>query len=274
MSSNLIEVSDYQVHRTADNKLDSKYKDIRDLALSGNLYYADKLAFVWNFPAKVFKAFEDVYLLTYLFDGQIQRYYYDLHGIEYEYYGVEKDTDGYKLVDRSFYNENRQSLKQLITVYEGPLNDIGTKNTALSKSWFMNARNSQNVKQLKNNNYNFFRNIIGASSSQIIWTKFIDFENKLKGKGYSNGFTAFNLRATNEHVNKDTLAFCLNRFMNPIETAFFRQYNVEVNEDLLALSDLLQWLFRSAIRVGKPVQVYVPSLRMRHLLIKWLNNEI
>jgi len=62
--------------------------------------------------------------------------------------------------------------------------------------------------------------------------------------------------------------------MNPIEKHFFHQHDVLIDEDLLALSDLLQWIFRSAVREGKPVQIYVPSRRMRTLLIKWLNNEL
>ncbi|HEY2491336.1 MAG TPA: hypothetical protein VGI33_00130 [Paenibacillus sp.] len=51
-------------------------------------------------------------------------------------------------------------------------------------------------------------------------------------------------------------------------------HNVTVNEEMLALSDLLQWLFRSAIRDGQPVKIYVPSRRMRILLQRWLDNEI
>ncbi|HFJ9318626.1 TPA: hypothetical protein ACGW54_003937 [Bacillus tropicus] len=110
---------------------------------------------------------------------------------------------------------------------------------------------------------------------------------KLKGKGFSKEeqkdnpdavgkacFTAFNLRATNKYKHKTVLAFCLNRYMNPIEKQFFHRHDVLIDEDLLALSDLLQWIFRSAVREGKPVQIYVPSRRMRTLLMKWLNNEL
>jgi hypothetical protein len=62
--------------------------------------------------------------------------------------------------------------------------------------------------------------------------------------------------------------------MNPIEERFFSEHNIKVDEELLALSDLLQWIFRSSIREGKPINIYIPSKRMRELLIKWINNEI
>ena len=62
--------------------------------------------------------------------------------------------------------------------------------------------------------------------------------------------------------------------MHPIEKAFFEDNNVIVNEDLLALSDLIQWIFRGSIRNDVPMKVYIPSLRMRKLLYKFLNYEL
>ncbi len=56
-------------------------------------------------------------------------------------------------------------------------------------------------------------------------------------------FTNFNLRATNNYRHKTNLAFCLNRFISHIEAHFFDHHKIKVDEDLLALSDLLQWIF-------------------------------
>ena len=44
------------------------------------------------------------------------------------------------------------------------------------------------------------------------------------------------------------------------------------NEDIWALSELIQWLFRSAIREEKEVNLYMPSSRMRSLLKDWLDS--
>ena len=35
---------------------------------------------------------------------------------------------------------------------------------------------------------------------------------------------------------------------------------------------MLQWIWRSAIRDGKPINAYIPSKRMRELLINWMND--
>jgi hypothetical protein len=42
-------------------------------------------------------------------------------------------------------------------------------------------------------------------------------------------------------------------------------------EEQFALIEMIQYLYRSAIRERKPINVYIPSLRMRELLKSWLN---
>ena len=57
--------------------------------------------------------------------------------------------------------------------------------------------------------------------------------------------------------------------MNSMVKRFFQFHEIKVNEDLFALSELLQWLIRSAIRNDEPIDVYIPSTRMRTLLEKY-----
>jgi hypothetical protein len=52
------------------------------------------------------------------------------------------------------------------------------------------------------------------------------------------------------------------------------------DQDMWALSEMLQMLFRSAIRGDKEkgddsrhIKLYIPSQRMRNLLESWLNDE-
>ncbi|GED72543.1 hypothetical protein BRE01_62450 [Brevibacillus reuszeri] len=61
-------------------------------------------------------------------------------------------------------------------------------------------------------------------------------------------------------------------YLKPYVTGFFHDKGVKVNEDLFATSEMLQWLWRSAIREGREITLYIPSSRMRRLLINWLND--
>jgi len=98
---------------------------------------------------------------------------------------------------------------------------------------------------------------------------------RLQGKGYTKGFIPWTTRATNDYQDTHNLAFAYNLYMKPFEKQFFEDAGVIVNEDLLALSDLLQWIWRSAIRKSdaERINIYIPSIRMRTLLYQWLNNE-
>ena len=73
--------------------------------------------------------------------------------------------------------------------------------------------------------------------------------------------------------SKTSLAYVANIFMNPIVKNYFRINGIEIDEERYALSEMIQWVWRSAIRGGKPISIYVPSKRMRELLISWLENE-
>ena len=64
--------------------------------------------------------------------------------------------------------------------------------------------------------------------------------------------------------------FC-NIFFNPVIKKFFETRNIKMNEDLYSLSELIQWIYRSRIRNGGKINLYIPSKRMRQLLIDWLN---
>ena len=65
----------------------------------------------------------------------------------------------------------------------------------------------------------------------------------------------------------------MNRYMNPIVKNFFLQHGVAVDEDGYALSEMLQFIWRSAIRNGEEIWVYIPSIRMRNLLKQWIEEN-
>lgn len=61
--------------------------------------------------------------------------------------------------------------------------------------------------------------------------------------------------------------------MNPIEKKFFEQYGIKVDQDAWALSEMIQWIWRSRIRTDQPISVYIPSKRMRDLLQQYLTTD-
>lgn len=253
------------------------YSSIMRLAKSGNLFYHRGKFLIWAFPPQIFNAFSDVFVMTYLFKGQIQRYYFDLYGFHYEFYSVAKVGDRYELQDYDKTKENRAELMKLVDVYEGNLNDISDRDNALSATFLRNLT-AEKEDEIRKNIYNYFRNIAKAKGKEILWTtlkgEHDTVRKALSGRGYSRSFLQCNARATNSYQDRWALAYVFNRYMNPIERAFFEDNGVKVDQDALAVSDLLQWVYRSRIRVGGDVMLYLPSSRMRELLEAWSNYEI
>ena len=257
---------------------DGRYKDIKNLAENETLYtYGEGNFYYWCFPAKIFDLFYKTYILTYQFEYQIQRYYYDLFNVEYEYKSVAKVEGKYTLVDYTKDLEAIAHLKSLITIYEGKMNTnyFGKKskyNNELSSSWLKNASDVQ-FNQLKKNLENFFRKVCKAKQNEILWSCYKKFVPNLKGKGYTKAWLEYNARATNNYKDRTALAYVCNAYMNPNEVQFFSSYNIQIDQDGLALNTMLQWIWRSAIRDDKSIQIYIPSQRMRELLKQYLDGE-
>lgn len=269
-----IEIVDNRVVWTGEGYVEGRFNDIKYLAKAGNLFYHRGSFLIWTFPPAVFGAFDRVIVMTYLFDGQLQRYYYELHGVDYDYKSV-KQTEGgrYEMTEYRREDEGRAEILRLIDLYEGPMNDIGKIPNSFSASWLNNSK-PEMFAQIKRNLNNFLRNICRASGDDILWTTKKDHRQKLNGKGYTKSFLHCNARATNEYADRWALAYVFNRYMHPFERAFFEDRDITVNQDLLAVSDLLQWVWRSRIRKGEAIKLYIPSSRMRSLLIAWSKYEI
>ncbi|AKR34233.1 DEAD/DEAH box helicase family protein [Bacillus cereus] len=269
---------------------DSDYKEgqftkIRNLAEANNLMIYDNVAMYWTFPVEAFKAFEEVYVLTYMFDGQIQRYYYDLFKVRYAYHSVGTINGKYELIPYvPLHKENKAHLKELINIFysttrdKTDLNKIGEGRYAFSVSKLEGLIKDNHLKKLiKDNAYNFYRHKCKANSNDVMWTTFLGDKDAIKKaitpKNLKKQFVSVTMRATNDYADKSVCIYLANMFMNPIIKRFFTSKGVEVNQDLFALSELLQWVFRSRVRKGEKIQLYIPSERMRTLLEQYLNNE-
>ncbi|MGY0701841.1 hypothetical protein ACW6VA_11055 [Bacillus subtilis] len=252
---------------------ETRYDDIRDMALNNNLMYFKDNILIWNFPADIFKLFKEVYILTYMFDAQIQRYYYDINNIKYQKYVSEFIDGQYRFTKHNTeYESNlKAQLRNKIKIYEGNLNTVGQLDYSLSSNWYKN-KSPYTIKKVKNNVFNYFNNIVKSSSDEAMWTTYSEHKNKVKGNGYTKGFVSCNARATNDFKHKKHLVYTINRYVNTVLYNYFKEkYQITIDQDAFALSELVQWIWRSAIRDGEEITLYIPSLRMRELLIEWLN---
>lgn len=276
LNSNYIKVDEKgKIDWTAED-YEGRFEEFKNLCNLGSLYLYASQIFVWCFPISIFEAMGKTYILTHHFEGQLQSSYYRFHNVEYEMMYVnktreetEEKKDLYTLIPykKEYDLEDVRNLSDKINIYDGNLNY--SKGISLSSSWF-NKTDKVVLKTVKNNTVNYFRHIVRGKSEENMWTTLKIAKPYLKGDGYSKGFVELNARATNKYKHKKNLAYLYNRYLNPIESGFFRKYGIQVNEEIYALSELIQWIFRSAIRDGKPINIYIPSERMRNILKEYL----
>lgn len=309
LGENIIEVgADYKVHwrgghyGAGDN---FKFAAVEKYAKLGRLYCVRRQFLLTIFPPEMFGKFEKVYVLTYLFPGSLLDCYFKMYKIGCQRASVYNGDGVYSIGNYSTAADMafRKKCRELVDVYVGDLNKA--KRT-LSKAWYKRATDDI-LKQLKNDVYTYFhrRLRVKASDGDIMWTCPSDYERKIQGAGYTRMrqmtkaekelpkeefkklekklkcFVPCNAKASNDYKDRWAMAYCCNMFFNPNIEGFFTDHNdlrecqgvepIVPDENKFALSCLIQWMCRGRIRDGRAVSIYIPSERMRNILLNWMN---
>lgn len=260
------------------------------------------------FPPQIFDAFTEVTILSYLFKGSVFDAYLQMHHLDYTLGSVTGQYGkGFQFTEYCDDAEIRQSLKPLINLYDGKANQIGEKRTALCDSWYNSAEDAD-IKAVRTGFNTFLKGAKAASPDRLLmWTTFVSEREKLCINGakavrkltpeetaalkadpnYKNHeldklrcFIPCNCKATNDYSDRQILAYLVNRFYNPILRRMFKRvYGINLDENRFALSEMIQWIWRSRIRQAalpkneREIDLYIPSARMRNLLQRWLDGE-
>lgn len=269
----LAEVDDRGIVRWKDPEYDGRFSDYKDMANIGSLFQEDS-ALLNILNPDLLQAFDEVFMLTYLFEGQYQKGYLEYFDLPYRVVGVRRDTNGFYFSDRP---DDPPSLDytRLIGIVDDPkMNSAGNGPYALSKSWYdRRGYDNTDIRALRNNMKRFFQGIPNGSSETRLWTCFKGDVGKLvdaRTGRFRNNFLQSSARATNEYRGRTDIAYMINRFVDPNITKFFASKDVAIDTQVYALSEMLQWIWRSAIRDDRPINLYIPSKRMRELLIGWI----
>lgn len=229
-------------------------------------------AFYWALPPDLITSFKNVFILTYLFEGQSLYYFLKIYNIPYRRIGITRSEDGVYSFGKypGYIPDYVKNLgEKFKIVYNDKLNSVGDDYHALSMSWF--KRGGDDVERLKKNVSNCYNNIWrDVPADKRLWGSYKGACNQIKGKGYSKAFITFNTKATNKYRKRDYLVYLANIFMNVEERKFYELHGIDINEDMYALSIMVQWIWRSAIRDGGDITLYIPSKRMRTLLVNWI----
>lgn len=275
----LADVDETGVVSWRDADYEGKFDGYKAMADAGTLYCVCGSFFEIMAPHR-FLAFDEIFMMTYLFDGQLQKAYMDYFGFTYDVVGIEQDDQGFKFSSRPDDPPEMNYFKFIHIVglsgkQNAKMNEVGQSRTALSANWFKTrGRSDPDIKRLRSNMHYFFHKMTESRARERLWTTFKLYSPWLYGdrNRYSSDFLSLNARATNAYRGAISVAYLVNRFVDPNILKFFATRDIKIDPDLFALGEMLQFIWRSAIRDNRPINLYIPSSRMRGLLVGWMKD--
>lgn len=272
-----------------------KYHQFRNYVKSGMVYVAkrDHRMMVTQLPIKLFTSAKKVIIITYMFDGNVLDCFLRLKGIE-----VKPFTEvELKIIDK-------QTIRDNIKLVEPSGKFKKCSKFGLSSTWYSGDKEfaiDGKYKKCTLADLNLIANLIAsvgrnnsATAQDMMYTLpkarsgLPDVQTQLRGivkpKNYfmSEKPTRYNkgkycwlsshTRATNDYAHKWCVVHAYNRYpLTPVKS-YLQDYGVGINDDVFALSELLQFVWRSRIRKGESIVLCIVSERMRELFVRWLND--
>jgi hypothetical protein len=275
------------------DKYDGRFKDIMNYCTSGSVFlFKDtkktKMFMIWNLPAYFFQVGKTMRVMTFRFRHSIIRAYFDLHKLNYrvEYTNREQQTKMHQRASDSI---------DLLDLPKNIQQHLMGK-TVLCHSWHRNQR-EEDLKTIGTKMSNWLRKTVHATPDNLIYTcskamsdpsnkknlalprfrnKKITAEQRKEGITNLGPWLPFNTNGTNLFMDKTVVLYMHNVYPNITLTKFFEENKVYFNKDEYALSCLLQFVWRSAVRKREPekVKLILPSLRMKKLFQEWRDAEL
>jgi len=245
--------------------------------LSANLFHMAKAeslfaigdnVLVWELPPILLKAVGSLTVYTFLAEGSLMAGFMRRNGIDF-------------IHDRDLASERefRETAKRLIEVRDMP--SINSLRFSYSGQQSMPKASHKKVSMaLKNTRERLLRGIpkdnIMITSAKDLWSTHQGSPGPIavESRMYDDTHWVPNTtRGTNDYRHCSHLFYLWDQHLNP-RIAEFLGVDGQHNRDMYAVSELIQWVYRSRVRDGLPIVLWMPSGRMRKLLQRWLDGEL
>jgi hypothetical protein len=236
-------------------------KTLYPLAKRGRLWKGSAGGFFVNeIPHEIFTVPAVVQVFTYLADYSLMRVYLERRGIDVE---IVRDDQN----DAAF----RSMLERLLTIKGSTvLGKLGwgysKQEARTDKQWDAVARALGSVRK------NLFK---GVDPKNILWSCVKAAKGKAGSRISRMGgakWAAWNVKGTNDYRHCTHAVYLSDLYLHPSISGFYG--TDQKFADGWAVSELIQWVFRTQLREGKPVELMLPAERMRGLLQRFLKHEL
>jgi len=239
---------------------------------SGRLYYDGKKHFIQTIPTSLFTHADSVTVLTFLSEGSLFLKFLEKHQIDYRVLRSSKCNQEFQQRARDNLRIHRMpSLDKVSfgyskqTSYKPKSKEVGSIRNALKN---LKQRDLAGV-DLKNliitcAKQNWFHRS-GSSYNEAKPSLFSIDSRMFKGANWLPNTT----RGTNDYLHCTHAIYLYEQNANPILLNWLDANDTQFKSDY-ALTEMVQWLWRSRVRRNEPVDVYMPSKKMRGIIEKWM----
>lgn len=255
------------------------YSKMRKLCDLGMLFCTKRTRdmMVLHLPIELITSASRVIVLTYLFEGSVMEAFMKLKNIE-----ISTFTEVPLLKSSS---QVKLEASDLITIANTRATRAlkRTKGMTLSSTWYKENADRKDLEQIKNCIRYLYRKAgkdkflftcpkqsaskIRAGTKASVNTRSVSH----KEVNVDETFLYCAAKATNDYAHKNVLVHAYNRFCNVSVKSYLSDYGSPISDDNFALSELIQWVWRSAIRNDEPVSIYFLNNRMESLFERWLS---
>ncbi|RUX49480.1 hypothetical protein EOA33_12445 [Mesorhizobium sp. M4A.F.Ca.ET.050.02.1.1] len=246
-------------------------------ACAGTLYFVEGVFFMWTLPEILLRSGRSLTIYTFMAEGSMLLAYLRKLGIGYSHDEDPEANEAFRKKARELITlEKIPSLHGVRLSFTGQMDgkavgkrvsnalrgirryDLGDDLscvlvTCAKRNWFLNGLDDDQVKKGMKPKPGPF-----ASGSRLF-----------------DGVTwlANTTRGTNDYIEKSTLVYLYDQNINHYINRWLGTGRHGVEQDQYALTELIQWIYRSRVRRGEKITVYLPSFRMRSILEDYLNGE-
>ena len=93
----------------------------------------------------------------------------------------------------------------------------------------------------------------------------------MRSQGYTRQRRTNAARGINDYIHCFHLIYLYDQHVNPVVARWLEGRTGAFN-DAYGLTELIQWVWRSRVRLGEAIPWYLPSPMMRELFENWLSN--
>lgn len=253
-------------HQDNEDVSDTLCQKLYRQACGGCLFLLNESFFLWVMPKELLCAGASTTIYTYKSDGSVFCKYLEKEKIPYKVIWSQKQEEDFIL-----------KAQKLITFGRLPVGfkkmqfSFSQQITGLTRAEYRN-RVRMNLKNLRQRELKD----IEANNIMITCVKSAWVETGKTG-GFKQGsrlgsalWVANKTRGTNKYAHCSHAIYLYDQNLDPTLSRWLGVDNQKEFNDAYALTEFIQWLYRSRIRKGLPITVFIPSERMERIFKTWL----